>query len=101
MYSRLCNPAHCDCDAIYSRIAEEFDRTTQKLLAVSSMRTLIEDNEVLRLGLSRRNPYLDPLNAIQATLLKRYRAGEDPDNHWLLPLLRSVNAIAAGMRNTG
>jgi phosphoenolpyruvate carboxylase len=101
MYSRLCNPEHCDCDAIYSRIAGEFDRTTQNLLAVSSMSQLIEDNDVLRLGLSRRNPYLDPLNAIQATLLKRYRAGEDPDNHWLLPLLRSVNAIAAGMRNTG
>jgi phosphoenolpyruvate carboxylase len=101
MYSTLCNPAHCDCEHIYNRIADEFYRTTTNLLAVSSMNRLIEDNEVLRIGLSRRNPYLDPLNAIQATLLRRYRAEEDPDNHWLLPLLRSVNAIAAGMRNTG
>ncbi|MEJ2330244.1 MAG: phosphoenolpyruvate carboxylase [Gammaproteobacteria bacterium] len=101
MYSTLCNPAHCDCEDIYNRIADEFYRTTHNLLAVSSMKRLIEDNEVLQIGLSRRNPYLDPLNAIQATLLRRYRAEEDPDNHWLLPLLRSVNAIAAGMRNTG
>ncbi|MGD8678241.1 MAG: phosphoenolpyruvate carboxylase, partial [Chromatiales bacterium] len=101
MYSTLCNPAHCDCEGIYNRIADEFYRTTHNLLAVSSMKRLIEDNEVLQIGLSRRNPYLDPLNAIQATLLRRYRAEEDPDNHWLLPLLRSVNAIAAGMRNTG
>ena len=101
MYSTLCNPAHCDCEDIYNRIADEFYRTTHNLLAVSSMKRLIDDNEVLQIGLSRRNPYLDPLNAIQATLLRRYRAEEDPDNHWLLPLLRSVNAIAAGMRNTG
>ncbi|MGD9356415.1 MAG: phosphoenolpyruvate carboxylase, partial [Chromatiales bacterium] len=101
MYSKLCDPAHCDCEGIYNRISEEFDRTTANLLAISSMKKLIEDNEVLQMGLSRRNPYLDPLNAIQATLLRRYRAEEDPDNLWLLPLLRSVNAIAAGMRNTG
>ena len=101
MYSKLCNPDHCDCESIYNRIAQEFETTTTNLLAVSSMTRLIEDNEVLRIGLSRRNPYLDPLNAIQATLLRRYRAEDDPDNLWLLPLLRSVNAIAAGMRNTG
>jgi len=52
----------------------------------------------------RRDPYLDPLNHIQIKLLKRYRdesLDEAERQKWLNPLLRSINAIAAGMRNTG
>jgi phosphoenolpyruvate carboxylase len=59
---------------------------------------------VLALSLSRRNPYLDPLSHIQITLLQRYRDPELDDEQrtaWLDPLLRTINAIAAGMRNTG
>ena len=44
-------------------------------------------------------PYLDPLNHIQIVALTRYREGGD--RVWLDPVLRSINAIAAGMRNTG
>ena len=58
---------------------------------------------MLALSLSRRNPYLDPLNEIQVHLLGRLREpGQDETGGpWLRPLLRSINAIAAGMRNTG
>ncbi|MCK5383088.1 MAG: phosphoenolpyruvate carboxylase, partial [Gammaproteobacteria bacterium] len=48
--------------------------------------------------------YLDPLNNIQVTLLSRYRNAdltEEQRERWLKPLLRSINAIASGMRNTG
>ena len=41
---------------------------------------------------------------IQVTLLERYRDGNldgDERDLWLDPLLRTINAIAAGMRNTG
>ena len=51
-----------------------------------------------------RDPYLDPLNNIQITLLSRYRNDDlarDVRERWLPPLLRSINAIASGMRNTG
>jgi phosphoenolpyruvate carboxylase len=44
------------------------------------------------------------LNNIQVTLLSRYRdtgRGEEERERWLHPLLRSINAIASGMRNTG
>ncbi|MCW8874352.1 MAG: phosphoenolpyruvate carboxylase [Gammaproteobacteria bacterium] len=47
---------------------------------------------------------MDPLNHIQYTLLKRVRGTElDEANReqWLDPLLRSINGIAGGMRNTG
>ena len=39
---------------------------------------------------------------IQAVLLRKLRESEgEGDCPWLEPLLRSINAIAAGMRNTG
>lgn len=56
------------------------------------------------MSLYRRNPYLDPLNNIQITLLARYRdtgLTDEQRERWLHPLLRSINAIASGMRNTG
>ena len=70
--------------------------------------TLLEENPTLAKSLERRNPYLDPLNHIQVTLLPRYRqalrdhGADAPEAEtWLRPLLRSINALAAGMRNTG
>jgi phosphoenolpyruvate carboxylase len=43
------------------------------------------------------------LNHIQVAALARYRSEteESKREEWLDPLLRSINAIAAGMRNTG
>jgi phosphoenolpyruvate carboxylase len=65
---------------------------------------LIADNPPLAASLARRNRLLGPLNAIQVALLQRVRAepeSEAGQNPWVMPLLRSINAIAAGMRNTG
>ena len=65
---------------------------------------LLQENTTLALSLTRRDPYLDPLNYIQITLLKRVRSEVVPDTDkdvWLKPLLRSINGIASGMRNTG
>jgi len=45
-----------------------------------------------------RNPYVDPMNAIQVSLLRRHRAG-DADAE--APLLRSMAGIASALRNTG
>jgi phosphoenolpyruvate carboxylase len=89
---------------IFAKIRAEYLRTLEQVLYVSGLHQLLEENPVLGLSLYRRNPYLDPLNNIQITLLARYRdsaqsaAGRE---QWLHPLLRSINAIAGGMRNTG
>jgi phosphoenolpyruvate carboxylase len=102
-YAELCS----DADArtrIYRLVREEFDRTLQQVLDVCQAKYLVEDSPVLALSLARRNPYLDPLNHIQIALLKRYRGApgdETQPSVWRDPLLRSINAIAAGMRNTG
>jgi phosphoenolpyruvate carboxylase len=89
---------------IYNMIKEEHDRTQDITLRVSNMTHLLDDLPPLALSLKRRDPYLDPLNHIQVKLLKRYRDESLPEEErekWLNPLLRSINAIANGMRNTG
>lgn len=102
-YSELCKDAALGRQ-IFQRIEEEYGRTVANVLAVADAKSLIEENPPLALSLSRRNPYLDPLNHIQITLLQRYRDRSLPEAQrgvWLDPLLRSINAIASGMRNTG
>ena len=102
-YATLCTDPGT-AQHIYQLVRNEFLRTVQFILAVSGNKELLEENPTLLLSLSRRNPYLDPLNNIQVTLLRRYRdehLDEGERNSWLTPLLRSINAIAAGMRNTG
>ena len=99
-YADLCEDRET-ADRVFAKIDREYRLTIKWIRRIAGIDELLDENLLLKTSLARRDPYLDPLNAIQATLLRRYRAEEDPDNHWLLPLLRSVNAIAAGMRNTG
>jgi phosphoenolpyruvate carboxylase len=56
---------------------------------------------MLRQSLEVRKPYVDPLNYLQAELLKRYRSSEtiSPDLERALKV--TMAGIAAGMRNTG
>jgi phosphoenolpyruvate carboxylase len=89
---------------IYAVIRDEYQRTVTQILNVVGAQRLMEENTTLALSLTRRNPYLDPLNHIQITLLQRFRDMDLDENArlvWQDPLLRSINAIAAGMRNTG
>ena len=89
---------------VFSMIKNEHDKTKAYTLKVACMESLLDDIKPLALSLKRRDPYLDPLNHIQIMLLKRYRdttLNDEEREGWLEPLLRSINAIAAGMRNTG
>ncbi len=63
--------------------------------------SLLADDPMLRQSLEVRKPYVDPLNYLQAELLKRYRSSEtiSPDLERALKV--TMAGIAAGMRNTG
>lgn len=101
-YARLCE--HPNAMAVYRTIAGEHALTVEWVRQVAQIGALLEDNQLLALSLSRRRPYIDPINHIQVRMLKRYRspaATEAEQMSWLMPLKRSINAIAAGMRNTG
>lgn len=102
-YTRLASDPQL-AERIYDKIRTEYFRTVAQVLQVCGIQQLLEENPELNLSLFRRNPYLDPLNNIQVTLLSRYRNTDLTDEQrerWLKPLLRSINAIASGMRNTG
>ena len=102
-YAQLCEDKDTG-NRIYKLINEEYQRCCKQILDISSNEKLIADNPVLQMSLTRRDPYLDPLNHIQLSLLKRTRNNDITEQeraNWFTPLLRSINAIAAGMRNTG
>jgi phosphoenolpyruvate carboxylase len=85
-------------------VYDEHQCTVEEVLKATEAEELLEENPTLALSLSRRDPYLDPLSHIQVTLLNRFRDAELSEKErevWLTPLLRTINAIAAGMRNTG
>ena len=102
-YVSLCHD-QATARPIYETINAEYDRTVNNVLQIAQLDELLAETPRLALSLKRRNPYLDPLNQVQVTLLKRFRdesLDEESRNQWLNPLLRTINAIAAGMRNTG
>ncbi len=89
---------------VYKIISKEYTRTTDNVLSIAKINELLEETPHLALSLTRRNPYLDPLNQIQVALIKKYRdesLSDEVREQWLHPLFRTISAIAAGMRNTG
>lgn len=91
--------------AIFANIRTEYNLTVDEVLKTAHLDALMEDTPLLQYSLQRRDPYLDPLNHIQITLIRRHRQYVEEtgntDSPWLPVLLRTINAIAAGMRNTG
>lgn len=102
-YAQLCHDS-ASAETVFNIIRTEHQRTLYWIFTLTNSKTLIEDNPSLALSLSRRNPYLDPLNHIQIVLLKRYRnelASDVERDRWRDPLLRTISAISTGLRNTG
>jgi phosphoenolpyruvate carboxylase len=102
-YANLCSD-NATRDRIFKEIKLEYERTRKQILKVAQIDNLLDDTPVLQQSLSRRDSYLDPLNHIQLGLLRHYRHidhQEGEEEIWLRPLLRSINAISAGLRNTG
>jgi len=102
-YAELCTDQAMR-DTVFGMIEAEYWRTVKWVRKVADIDELLDENPLLKTSLSRRDPYLDPLNHIQLELLERFRNPETRDSDReasLDPLLRSINAIAGGMRNTG
>ncbi|BFM22040.1 phosphoenolpyruvate carboxylase [Gilvimarinus japonicus] len=62
---------------------------------------LFDSDPILRQTLSVRKPYIDPLNYLQAELLKRHRSGKPFSEELERALKVTMAGISAGMRNTG
>jgi phosphoenolpyruvate carboxylase len=84
--------------SLFERIEAEHARAVAGVLAATGVSRLLERQPMLRRSIDLRNPYVDPMNALQVELLRRHRAGDETAQ---LPLLRSIAGIAAALRNTG
>jgi phosphoenolpyruvate carboxylase len=84
---------------LYETIRAEHERTVEAVLAIVEARELLDRHPVLQRSIRLRNPYVDPMNAIQVELLRRWR--KTGDEQVKRPLLRSIAGIAAALRNTG
>jgi phosphoenolpyruvate carboxylase len=85
-------------ERIFGVLRAEHDRARDAVLEIVEANALLDRHPVLQESIRLRNPYVDPMNAIQVELLKRWRAGDEAA---LRPLLRSIAGIAAALRNTG
>ena len=74
-------------------------QTVRCILELQGEQELLSSNPVLQRSIRVRNPYVDPLNLLQAELLKRLRAEDSSDV--ADALLVTIHGIAQGMRNTG
>ena len=95
--TELVDPRH---HHIFELIKDEYHRTADELSRLTG-KPLLASTPVLRRTLEVRDIYLDPLNFLQVSLLKRSRSQGSSDPQLQRALLITVNGIAAGMRNTG
>ncbi|MCH8104567.1 MAG: phosphoenolpyruvate carboxylase [Proteobacteria bacterium] len=102
-YSKLCEDKILG-KTIFGKIEKENKTTIEQVLKIANIKKLLSNDPVLTLSLTRRDPYLDPLGYLQINLLRKYRDESVPEDQrfeWQGGLLSSINAIAAGLRNTG
>ncbi|HEY1480267.1 MAG TPA: phosphoenolpyruvate carboxylase [Gaiellales bacterium] len=97
-------PESAERDRMYALIVGEHERTVEAILSVVRAAELLDRHPSLQRTIRLRNPYVDPINAVQVELLHAWRdpALDDEGRERLRrPLARSIAGIAAGLRNTG
>ncbi|MYB21981.1 MAG: phosphoenolpyruvate carboxylase [Chloroflexi bacterium] len=88
----------------FGRLRDEYVRTVDMVNRLSAQDRLLDESPVLQRSIALRNPYVDALSFLQVDLLGRIRDLPESDPEYadtLEAILRSVNGVAAGLRNTG
>lgn len=92
-------------EQVYGQIASAFERTVSWILQVTGQKRILDNEPTLQRAIQRRDPYVDPLNFIQVSLLQRLRSLDDANSAEAQELLQAIfmtiNGIAAGLKNTG
>lgn len=73
----------------------------QLIKEIKNQPALLEDDPMLQQSINVRKPYIDPLNYLQAELLKRERSAGEISPELEQALKVTMAGISAGMRNTG
>ncbi len=106
-YAELANDTPANARAgkrIFALVRAEWERTEAALALITGEAKRLQSNPALARSIEHRFPYLDPLNHLQAELLRRYRQHKpgDPEVERMQRGIHlSINGLAAGLRNTG
>ena len=87
-------------EKIYDELANELSKTHRAISFITGNENLLDEYPDIQKSINRRRPYLNVLNRLQIHLmhsLPNADVKEDVEK----ALYRSINAIAAGLRNTG
>ena len=87
-----------DAARIWASVREEHARAEAAILAITGEPKLYARRPELRERLAERNPWIDPLSAIQTELLRRLAEGDESVRQ---PLLTTMAGIAAGVQSVG
>jgi len=87
-------------DKVFGRLMEEWKWTRKAVLDINGQRELLACNPLLARSIRNRVPYIDPLNHLQVELLRRHRSGKS-DERIHRGIHRTINGVAAGLRNSG
>ena len=87
-------------ETIFNRIEHEHKLTIDAINLLQGSKERLTNNRILADSIKNRLPYLDPMNYLQVELIQRYRENGSNEN-LKLPILLTINGIAAGLRNTG
>mmetsp|Transcript_31531 Transcript_31531/g.72868 ORF Transcript_31531/g.72868 Transcript_31531/m.72868 type:complete len:971 (-) Transcript_31531:364-3276(-) len=71
------------------------------ILKVKGADKLLTKEPTVKQAIAMRRPYLDMSHVIQAEVLQRLRSSEEPPKELKDAMIISIQAIAAGMQNTG
>ena len=91
-------PESAEPARFWGALSAEHGQTVAAVLAIVEAEELLDRHPVVQRSIRLRNPYVDPMNAIQVELLSAWRGGHEAARR---PLLRSIAGIAAALRNTG
>ena len=86
---------------LFPVIRAEHERAVAAILELTESRELLERDPTLQRSIRLRNPYVDPMSYVQASLLHKWRQGGREDTELLRVLVQTVRGIARGLRNTG
>ena len=82
-------------------LREQLNEDIQTILQIENSQHLMSQNPIGVESIKLRNIYVEPLNMLQAELLKRTRNQTEPNSVLEEALMVTMTGIAAGLRNTG
>lgn len=105
--NQLCDPSNKELAAVGVEMRRRLIVTRNNVQKVTKSEDFSNGFALLKVSMKVRNPYVDPLNVLQAEIMKRLRQKDNnnlsKEDRMTLEdaLVVSVNGIAQGMKNSG